>query len=80
MPPAAAYCSSMRRFANAGSASRSAVRRSENSRRPSIFAKVATTGLAIAGSAIRISWKATSLATTSRVPTPAPPSAKAGSA
>ena len=67
MPPAAAYCSWMRRVANAGSPSRSAASRSENSRRPSILAKVAITGLPTAGSAMRISSKATSAATTSRV-------------
>ena len=69
----------MRRSPNAGSSSRSVFRRSEKARKPTIFAKVAITGLLTAGSAMRISSKATSAAFTTRVVRPSLPRAKDGS-
>jgi hypothetical protein len=79
MPPARAYCSSMRSSPKPSSSSRSRISSLANPAKPSIFPKVAPTGLVTAGSAMRISSKATSAAWISRVRRPAPPREKLGS-
>jgi hypothetical protein len=69
----------MRRAPNAASASRSAVSRSVKPVNPTRRAKVGATGLFTFGSASRMSWNATSAASTWRVVAPGVPRANAGS-